>query len=146
MIWTETTSIMMYKNKNLDGILKTLVPMSLNLGTLLGCYLFSYLIGLLGRAPVYRNIIIITALGGVLISFIHYEYVILLGLLIIGFGIGGDMTLSSTVLMESIPPSNMRVITMLNIGYSLGTGLAILVAIIIEATYFENAPDWIVLI
>mmetsp|Transcript_17380 Transcript_17380/g.17318 ORF Transcript_17380/g.17318 Transcript_17380/m.17318 type:complete len:147 (-) Transcript_17380:61-501(-) len=146
MIWTETTSIMMYKSKDLEGILKTLVPMSLNLGTLLGCYLFSYLIGYLGRAPVYRNTIIVTALGGMIISIFPYEYVILIGLLIIGFGIGGDMTLSSTVLMESIPPSNMRVITMLNIGYSFGTGLAILVAIIIEAIYFASVPDWVILI
>lgn len=130
----------MYKYENAPDFAKALLAVSINMGTLIGCYVFSYLIGISGRAPIFRSTVLITTFGGCLVSFFPNYYCLLIGLFIIGLGMGGDMAIASTVFMEAIPPSEIQSLTLLNLAWSLGTAISLIIAIVLEMFWTYEMP------
>lgn len=124
---------------------KTYLAVSINLGTLIGCYVFSYLIGSLGRAKTFKLTVLISTIGGIFICLLPNYEILLIGLFVIGLGMGGDSAISTTVFMESIPYSQHKYLTILNISYCFGTAISICFAILLEFRLQTHRPSWLIL-
>jgi len=124
---------------------KSNLAISINFGTLVGCYVFSYLIGIYGRAPIFKITVAVAACGGILICIFPCYEVLLFGLFVIGLGMGGDGSIGTTVFMEAIPVSQHRTVTILNVSYCLGTALSIFFAILLEFRMSSEKPAWLIL-
>lgn len=102
--------------------------------------------GVFGRAPVFKSGIVVSLLGGIIISINTDYYSILIGLFIIGIGAGGDQSTAATVLCEAIPFSKQRALVMINIAWNSGTALALLLAVILEIFWDLSYPSWYILV
>jgi MFS family permease len=121
---------------SLPAFLVTLLPVTLNLGMLVGSYFLSWLIGIYGRAKIYKLSIILTSGGGILCSI--GGYYLFAGLSLVGLGIGGDISISYTVMMECLPTSHQHYLTLVNIGYCIGAAVSSVLALVIETQTFEG--------
>ena len=107
-----------------------LLAVFLNFGTFIGCMAIAPLIAKYGRIFIYRTDIVLMSIGGILCCLPFY--IIYLGLLLVGIGIGADISITNTIFIESIPQTKVKYLTILNMSWGLGTSLGVLIAIIIE--------------
>lgn len=137
----ETTSLIML---DYDGAYWEvfLLPVSLNLGSLIGCFTQSYYVGRLGRAPVFQISSFVATIGGIFLCCFHYSFMFHIGLFIIGYAIGGDMVIAYTILMESIPESKQNTLTLLSVGWSIGVCICVFGAYVIEILVQSEISAW----
>ena len=119
-----------------------LLPVSLNLGSLIGCFSQSFYVGKLGRAPVFQFSAMVSTVGGLFLCCFHYSFMFHLGLCIIGYSVGGDMVIAYTILMESIPQSKSNSLTLLSVGWSFGVSLSVFGAFLIEVIIQSEISAW----
>ena len=121
-----------------------LLAVFLNFGTFIGCMAIAPLIAKYGRIFIYRTDIVLMSIGGILCCLPFY--IIYLGLLLVGIGIGADISITNTIFIESIPQTKVKYLTILNMSWGLGTSLGVLIAIIIELVWTFEMPSWNALI
>lgn len=82
---------------------KTLLWAGVNLGGLLGSFLFSYLSDLYGKVLVFKRIILLTLFGAALLMVSVCYEMTLLAMILIGMGAGGDISIPANVILDFIP-------------------------------------------
>lgn len=137
----ETTSLIML---DYDGAYWEifLLPVSLNFGSLIGCFTQSYYVGKIGRAPVFQFSAFVALIGGLFLCCFHYTFMFHIGLCIIGYAIGGDMVIAYTILMESIPQTKQNSLTLLSVGWSFGVCICVFGAFVIEILIESEISAW----
>eukprot|EP00361_Fabrea_salina_P003395 CAMPEP_0202429172 /NCGR_PEP_ID=MMETSP1345-20130828/2997_1 /ASSEMBLY_ACC=CAM_ASM_000843 /TAXON_ID=342563 /ORGANISM="Fabrea Fabrea salina" /LENGTH=327 /DNA_ID=CAMNT_0049040337 /DNA_START=1 /DNA_END=981 /DNA_ORIENTATION=+ len=140
--WLMAMSILMSDYQGLDSFQKSMMPVSLNLGTIIGCYFFSYISDALGRKAAFQYSILVTASSALLLAFSPGYYSVLSCLVALGIGVGGDFAVPGTVLSEFIPPSKSKALTVMNVAWSIGGSICILLAIILEITWDLSISKW----
>ncbi|OMJ83603.1 hypothetical protein SteCoe_15455 [Stentor coeruleus] len=144
-LWMEMVSLLMhdYEGEYWEIFL---LPVCLNFGSLIGCYLQSFITDKVGRASIFKLSAIISSFGGLWLCVFPFSFMFHIGLCIIGFGLGGDMVISYTLLLESIPKSKINQLTLLNMGWNIGISFFIFTALIIELFWVFNSPGWMILV
>lgn len=116
------------------------LPGALQVGNVLGCFIFGYFSNHFGRRMLFIYGDVLTISGLLMIVCVESKIMLLLGLFLIGTGTGSDMVLGNSIAFETFPPSHRCRLGALNTACSIGSmgtyGTALL------STYFlSQYPD-----
>lgn len=135
-------SIMMTQLTELNNFEKSLLGFALTLGVFIGCIVFPYLSDKYGRAYAFKRTILIASVGFLLLTLSPSYYGILLCLVGVGVGLGGEMTIYGTVMIESSPPSQKGAVTLLTLAGSIGVAGFVSFIIMLELTWPFAIAKW----
>lgn len=122
-------TLMIMESPEGTNIDPTILPSFLNFGSVLGNMVLPYIASVMGRSPAHLTSGIVSLIGGISLALNLHPYLLYFGLVAVGTGIGSDMILCYTVLIESIPPSvSNKYMTWSSAGWSLGTPLCLGIA------------------
>lgn len=79
----------------------------------------------------FKRTIIIAVLGNLALIFCYNYYMMLPLMLIIGFSIGGEISLGGTIVNEYVPPSKEQALTFLTIFWWFGAQITAIIVLII---------------
>ena len=134
-IWMQIT-LMIMENPEGTNIDPDLLPSFLNFGSVLGNMVLPYIASVKGRSPAHLTSGIASLIGGISLALNLHPYSTYFGLVAVGTGIGSDMILCYSVLIESIPPSvSNKYMTLSSVGWSLGTPLCLGIAFFNERVF-----------
>jgi SHS family lactate transporter-like MFS transporter len=142
----EITSMIMSEMEG-TSVNTPILPLFLNFGSIVGNILLPYIAEKKGRSPAYKVSGAISLLGSLCLVVFGHPYILYLGLFGVGTGMGADMIICYTVLLESIPPSTSnRALTWTSTGWSLGTPLCILIAYLVKDVFKLEIMSWRVMV
>lgn len=118
----------------MEGYLAT----GMQLGYMLGSYTWCYLSDRYGRMYSFKKSPILLALTGFVMVFSYnYEMFIIL-LVLMGFAIGGELTVGGTVFSELCPPMNINRLASLSFSWGVGGIFSTLIGIFAVAQNFTS--------
>mmetsp|Transcript_29017 Transcript_29017/g.5250 ORF Transcript_29017/g.5250 Transcript_29017/m.5250 type:complete len:143 (+) Transcript_29017:127-555(+) len=135
MLWIVNTSIFMDSAKNGWGLSSTeegLLSTSFMIGMLIGSYTWGYFGDTKSRMWAFKRSVAFTAIGSIFTSFALNFYMMLAGLLVIGLGVGGEITMGGPVMSEYLPPSKAYMYTVLCATWTVGGIFSGLIALIVK--------------
>jgi putative MFS transporter len=112
------------------------------LGLLIGSYFWSYIADGYGRMKSFKTQIFILFFGAVGVTFSYNLAMLVSFAFVMGFAIGGELALGSTVYKEFIPASYSSTIGLLLIGLNSGSLIVDLLAMMACDTHFLGLAAW----
>lgn len=91
------------------------------LGILMGTCTFGYLSDRLGRSFIFKRTLIISATASVILAFsVNYAMAVVL-MVVVGFGVGGDIVVAGTAFTEFCPTNKRWALALLAVTWNLGS-------------------------
>jgi len=142
LMWMSTVANMMAEIEDLSPLQHSLLGVAVNTGAFVGCFVFPFLSDQYGRAYIFKKVIILTCFSSLLVvCSLNYE-MLLIGVLLIGCGAGGDMSTPSSVMLESTPPSYKRIKTFMSIGFCIGPIISQIAALLLNLFWEAPMAKW----
>ena len=114
----------------------------LHLGLVLGVSSFGIIADRYGRMYSFKSSVVISAFAAILLLFSVNFLMTGFSLIILGIGMGGELTVGGTVFCEFCPPSKLYYLTYMSFFWSLGGIIAALVAFITILLNVSFVPIW----
>jgi putative MFS transporter len=145
MMWMIGLSVVLYVQSDewgLDPVSFALYESLILGGLLLGAYFWSYIADRYGRMKSFKTQVCILFCGAVGVTFSFNLVMIVPFAFILGFAIGGELALASTVYKELIPASYSSTICILMTGFNLGNLIADALAMFACDMQYQGLAGW----
>jgi len=120
MSWPIVVSIILLELTEIPVYLNSLIGSMLCIGNLIGCIWFSKMGDTLGRAYAFRRMIVLTSIGALLLIFSPNFYYMLPSIVILGVGLGGEIAITFTVLLENLPTFKRNLLPLVAVMFGIG--------------------------
>ncbi len=129
----------------LTPLLSALLASSAIVTAIIGQLVFGRLADILGRKKIYGFEAMILVIGALMSSFSPDIYWLLASRYIMGFGIGGDYPISSTIMSEYSPRKDRgKLVSLVFASQGIGIAVAVIVGLI-SVSFFPHSISWRIL-
>ncbi|CAG9325168.1 naiP_8 [Blepharisma stoltei] len=126
----------------MEGYLAT----SMQLGIMMGSYIWCYLSDRFGRMFSFKKSAVLLTLTSFLLIFSPEYYSFLVFLFFMGFSIGGELTVGGAVFSEFCPPKDINKLASLSFTWGVGGVFAALIGIFCTEQNFLPITSWRIMI
>lgn len=145
MLWEANIAYILEGSKtdyNLNGLETGTLGSCFNLGMLIGTMLWGMIADRYGRMYAFKSTVCISAFFSLLLTFSVNYYMTGACLLMIGVGIGGELSLGGTVFYEFCPPSKAYYLTQMGIFWVIGGVISALIALVAILVNDTGVSTW----
>ena len=112
------------------------------LGLTLGSYGWGFLGDRYGRMFAFKKCVVMAAVASCGLTFAPNVYTMIPLLVVLGFGVDGELAVGCTVFSEFCPPKKLWMLNLLGGFWGLGGGLAVLVGLTVFYANNTSVEDW----
>lgn len=94
----------------------------------------------------FKKTVVLSALGSaIMVVAVNYQ-MLMVGNLVLGLGVGGEISLGGTVFTEFCPPKELKYLTVLAAYWGAGGTLAALIALLVDLNNATGVSQWRVMV
>ena len=149
MLWEANIAYILEGSKsdyNLNGLQTGALGSCFTCGLLVGTVLWGLIADRYGRMYAFKSTVCLSAIFSLILTFSVNYYMTGACLMMIGVGMGGELSLGGTVFYEFCPPSKAYYLTQMGVFWALGGTISAFIALVIILINDTGISTWRIIV